>query len=108
MSRVVAGMTTAPSFIAARMVSHSSTWLPSMRMIRSPRATPCPRNQFATWLERSDSSRKVQCASLPSLSTIHSARAEPRSASAATASKWSIAQLNSPISGQRKSRTAVS
>jgi hypothetical protein len=86
------------------MVSQSSTWLPSIRTIRSPRATPRSRSQLATRLERAASSAKVQCASLPSLSTIHSARCAPRSGSAAIASKWSSAQLNSSISGQRKSR----
>ena len=53
-----------------------------------------------------DISAYVQCASDPSCSTIHSARWSPRSA--ATASKWSSAQLNSPISGHRKARRAVS
>ena len=53
-SSVVAGITTAPSFIAASIVSHSSTWLPSISTIRSPRATPCARSQFATWSERVD------------------------------------------------------
>ena len=74
-SSVVAGITTAPSFIAASSVSHSSTWLPSMRMIRSPRATPRPRSQLATWFDRADSSANVQKASDPSSSTIHRARA---------------------------------
>ncbi len=97
-------MTTAPSFIAASTVSQSSNWLPSMRMIRSPRATPTDRSQLATRLDRSDSSANVQYASEPSGSTIHNARWAPRSGSAATASKWSSAQLNSSISGQRKSR----
>ena len=44
----VAGMITAPSFIAARIVSHSSTWLPSMTIMRSPRRTPRSRSQLAT------------------------------------------------------------
>ena len=39
-SCVVAGMITAPSFIAASVVSHSSTWLPSRTSSRMPRATP--------------------------------------------------------------------
>ena len=108
MRSVVAGITTAPSFIAASSVSHSSSWLPSIRMIRSPRPTPLARNQFATRLERDDISANVQYASEPSLSTIHSARRAPRSVSAATLSKWSSAQLNSVSAGQRKSRTAVS
>ncbi|GAA3136613.1 hypothetical protein GCM10020001_068970 [Nonomuraea salmonea] len=58
-SSVVAGMMTAPSFIAASSASHSSAWLPSMSRIRSPRRTPCSCSQLATWLERADSSAKV-------------------------------------------------
>ena len=45
-------MITAPSLIAASMTSHSGTTLPSMSSTRSPRRTPRPRSQFATWLER--------------------------------------------------------
>ena len=95
-------MITAPSFIAARIVSHSSTWLPSMTMIRSPRATPCSRSQLATWFERADSSANVRRVSEPSGSTIHSAGRSPPSA--ASTSNQSSAQLNASSSGQRNSR----
>jgi hypothetical protein len=58
-SSVVAGMITAPSFMAASSDSHSSAWLPSMSRIRSPRLTPCSCSQLATRLARTDSSAKV-------------------------------------------------
>ncbi len=54
-SSVDAGMITAPSFIAARMTSHSGAMLPSISSSRSPRRTPSWRSQFATWFERADS-----------------------------------------------------
>ncbi len=95
-------MITAPSFIAARIVSHSSTWLPSITMTRSPRATPCARSQLATWLERAESSANVRRVSEPSGSTIHSARRSPPSA--ASTSNQSSAQLKRSSAGQRKSR----
>ena len=41
---------TAPSFIAARVVSQSSTWLPSSTSSRIPRATPAARSQPASWV----------------------------------------------------------
>jgi len=97
-------MMTAPSFIAARMVSHSSTWLPSITMTRSPRRTPCCRSQPATRSELADSSANDQRRSVPSSSTIHSAGSSlPR----AMTSNQSSAQLNSVSSGQRNSRYAV-
>ncbi len=37
---VVVGIRTTPSLIPASMSSHSSTWLPSMMIMRSPRRTP--------------------------------------------------------------------
>jgi hypothetical protein len=92
-------MITAPSFIAARIVSHSSTWLPSMTITRSPRATPCSRSQFATWFEHALSSAKVRRVSPPSGATIHSAGRSPPSA--AIASNQSSAQLNSVSAGGR-------
>ena len=61
-SSVVAGITTAPSFIAASMTSHSGTTLPSISRMRSPRLTPSARSPLATRLERSDSSAKVSSA----------------------------------------------
>ena len=72
-SSVVAGITTAPSLIAASMVSHSGTSLPSMIRMRSPRLTPCLRSQLATRFERADISAKDSFDSLPSSSMIHSA-----------------------------------
>jgi hypothetical protein len=50
----VAGTTTAPSFMQARMVSQMATSFGSMTMTRSPRRTPRPRSQLATWFERRD------------------------------------------------------
>ena len=47
-SRVLAGMITTPSFIAARMTSHNGAMLPSMSSSRSPRRAPRPRSQLAT------------------------------------------------------------
>ena len=51
-SSVDVGMITAPSFIAARMTSHSGAMLPSMSSSRSPRRTPSSRSQLATWFDR--------------------------------------------------------
>ena len=70
----VAGMTTAPSFIAASIVSHSSTWLPSMRMIRSPRPHALRRAASSRpgWTART-ARRTTSFCSAPSSSTIHSA-----------------------------------
>ena len=104
----VDGISTAPSFIVARMVSHSSTWLASMRMIRSPRATPWERSQFATRFDRRVISANEYFPSVPSCSTIHSAGRSAEAGSAPIASKCSSAQLNSSSSGQVKSRRAAS
>jgi hypothetical protein len=49
---VLAGMITTPSFIAARMTSHSGAMLPSIRSRRSPRRAPSSLSQLATWLDR--------------------------------------------------------
>ena len=106
-SSVVAGMTTAPSRIAASIVSHSSTWLPSMSRIRSPRVTPWLRSQPATRLDRSASSANVSLVSEPSCSTIHSAGASGDSA-ARTPSNQSTAQFSPVASGHRKPLRAVS
>ena len=57
-SNVDAGITTAPSFIAASITSHSGTTLPSISRMRSPRFTPSARKPLAMRLERSDSSRE--------------------------------------------------
>jgi hypothetical protein len=79
--------------------------LPSISTSRSPRRTPWPRSQFATWLERRDSSAKDSFTSLPSCSTIHRAG---WSLPSATTSNQSSAQLNSVSCGQSNSRYAVS
>ena len=55
-SITVVGIMGAPSLVHASMVSHSSTWLPSMRITRSPRCTPWPRSHVASWDERRESS----------------------------------------------------
>ena len=101
----VAGMITAPSFIAARIVSHSSTWLPSIsdHPVAAARRR-ASRSQFATWFERAASSANVRRLSRPSGSTIHSAGLSPRSP-AAIASNQSSAQLNS--SSSRPAELAV-
>jgi hypothetical protein len=106
-SRVDAGMTTAPIFVAARIVSQSSTWLPSMSRIRWCRRTPSDRSHPASCDDRADRSANVHCPSAPSCSTIHSAGCSGRSA-ARTPSNQSTAQLNVSRAGQRKSRYAVS
>ena len=99
-------MTTAPSLATASMASHSSTWLPSIRMTRSPLPTPRPLSQVATRFERSAISAKLTVVSVPSSSTIHSA---VRLLPAAMTSNQSVAQLKAPvISGQVKVPTALS
>ena len=102
----VVGMTIAPSLATASIASHSSTWLPSMRITRSPLPTPSCASQVATRSERVAISSKETLRSEPSSSVIHRAvRSLPR----AIASNQSIAQLNDPvIVGQVNSRTAVS
>ena len=98
-SSVLAGITTAPIFAAASMISQSGTVLPRNSRIRSPLRTRCSRSQPATWDERRDISAKLTCVS-PSAVTSHRAGWCGRSA-ASTPSNQSIAQLNSPVSGQR-------
>src|SRR6202030_1832393 len=110
-SRVEAGMITAPSFIAARMTSHSGATLPSMSSTRSPRLTPSPRSQFATCAERPASApydrlTSVRPSGPPSESeTIRSAGRS--GCSAAITSNQSSAQLNSSSSGHANSRRAA-
>jgi hypothetical protein len=86
----------------ASMISQSSTWFPSMTIMRSPRCTPWPRNQFATWFERTDSSAKLRRLAVPSCSTITRAGLAPVSGSAAKASNQSSAKLNSSNRGHWK------
>ncbi len=95
----MAGMTTARSFIAARTVSHSSTWLPSMTTIRSPARTPRDRSRFATRFERADISAKDTFVPEPSSSTMCRA---VRSLPSATTSNHSSAQLNRSGRGHAK------
>lgn len=96
----------APSLAIASIASQSSTWLPSIRITRSPLPTPSPESHAATWLERSDICAKLTFCSDPSASTIHSAG---RWLPAAITSNQSVAQLNGPVSrGQVKASTAVS
>lgn len=92
-------MTTARSFIAARAVSHSSCWLPSMTTMRSPGPTPWARSQFAARSERSDISANEIRVSVPSSSTMCSAVA---SLPSAITSNQSRAQLNRSGRGQTK------
>ena len=105
-SAPVVGMMIAPSLATASIDSHSSTWLPSIRMTRSPLPTPSERNQVATRSERSAICANVTFCSLPSCSTIHSA---VRSLSRAITSNQSVAQLNAPVRrGHSKVATALS
>src|SRR4029077_2071250 len=105
-SSVEAGMITAPSFIVARMISHSGTTLPSISSTRSPRATPSPRSQPATCDDRSDSDPYDSETSDPSSARIRSAGGY--GSSAAITSNQSSAQLNSSSAGQRNERRAAS
>ncbi len=102
----VHGIITAPSLMQARIVSQSSTWLPSMSTTRSPRATPRPRSQVATWLDRRDICAHETFCSEPSCSTIHSAGSSARSP-AATWSNQSSPKLNCSNRGQANSALAV-
>src|SRR6516162_1751059 len=104
-TNAVAGIITAPSFIAASIVSHNGATLPSINRIRSPRLTPSARNPLAMRLERCDNSAKVKLAA-PSL-TMRKAVLSPVSPCASSASNQSRAQLNRSSAGQRKSRYAV-
>ncbi len=92
-SSVVAGITTTPSFMQASIVSHSSSWLPSISSRRSPRLTPWACSHAASWLERADSSAYVAWVCDPSSSTTHSAVRCPVSSVAAMTSNQSRAQL---------------
>jgi hypothetical protein len=79
---VVAGLSTAPSFIVARVISHSGTTLGSIISTRSPRLTPSRRRKLATRLERTRISSNVTFHSAPCSSTIQSAgRSLPRAMS---------------------------
>jgi hypothetical protein len=103
-SSIVAGLSTAPSFIAASISSHSSTRLGSITSRRSPRPIPRLRRKLAARSEATRSSSKLRADSAPDSSTTHSARrALPR----ARSSKWSSAQLNVGSDGQRNSAMAL-
>lgn len=103
---VVVGMMMAPSFIVASMMSHNSSWLPSMTMTGSPRVTPCSASHAPTASERRAISSNVTSCEEPSSSTMTSAFASlPR----ATTSNQSCAQLKrSPRSGHVNEATASS
>ncbi len=103
---VVVGMITAPSFMIASIVSHSSTWLPSITITASPRATPCRASHAATRSEAVAIWSNVRSVDVPSSSTMTRAGLSlPR----ATASNQSTAQLKrSPTSGQENSACARS
>ena len=89
-TNAVAGIITAPSFIAASIVSHNGATLPSINRIRSPRLTPSARNPLAMRLERCDNSAKVKLAA-PSL-TMRKAVLSPVSPCASSASNQSRAR----------------
>ena len=90
------GMMTAPSLMQASIDSHSSTWLPSMMITRSPRRTPWSRSQLATCAERRDICANETLASDPSCSTIHR---QGLSLPSAIWSNQSIAQLKGTGAG---------
>ena len=98
-------MITAPSFIVARMTSHSGATLPSISSTRSPRATPSPRSQPATCDDRSDSDPYDIETSDPS-DRIRSAGRS--GCSAAITSNQSSAQLNSSSDGHSNEPSAAS
>ena len=81
-SSIVAGTITAPSFIAASMVSQSGATLPSISRMRSPRRTPDRAKALAMRFERSLSSAKESLVSPAPSSTSHSAGARCRAPSA--------------------------
>ena len=93
-SSVVAGMSTAPSFMQASMVSHSSTWLPSISSTRWPRSTPWARSHAASSVDRADICAKVTDSSEPSSPITRSAVRSAVPGVAATTSNQSRAQLN--------------
>ena len=99
-------MITAPSFIVARMTSHSGATLPSISSTRSPRATPSPRSQPATCDDRSDSDPYDSETSDPSSDRIRSAGRS--GCSAAITSNQSSAQLNSSSDGHSNEPSAAS
>ena len=99
-------MITAPSFIVARMISHSGATLPSISSTRSPRATPSPRSHPATCDERADSDPYDSETSDSSSLRIRSAGRS--GCSAAITSNQSSAQLNSSSSGHANDRRAAS
>ncbi|MEY9841385.1 hypothetical protein ABH941_006662 [Streptacidiphilus sp. EB103A] len=107
-ARVLAGMTTVPSLIAASITSHRATWLPSSSRIRSPRTTPCARSQAAVRSDRSRSPAKVNTVSrstVPSASRSTTRRPTAWLSSAST-SNQSRAQLKCSPSGRGKARAA--
>ena len=105
--RVVVGIITMPSLMPASMSSQSSTWLPSMMIIRSPRRTPWLRSQLATWAERRERSAKLRRVAEPSCSTITRAGLPALAGSAAIASNQSSAKLNCSKRGHWNSLRAA-
>ncbi len=102
---VEVGRITAPAFMIASIVSHSSTRLPSMSITWSPFRTPSPTSHVATRSERVAISSNVTWRSDPSPATTRSAtRSFPR----AIWSNQSTAQLQeSPTSGHSNRATAA-
>jgi hypothetical protein len=97
-SWVVAGMITAPSFIAASIASQSASSLPSMTRMRSPRFTPQERKVLATRLDDSESCANDRVTGgAVSLTRCSAGFWLPR----AKSSNQSSAQLKSSSFGQR-------
>ena len=102
LSIVVAGINTAPSFIAASTVSQSGGMLPIMSSNRSPRLTPRPRRWLATRDDRSASSANVNFVSEP-FSFANQSATWSRRGPRPIWSNQSSAQLNCFKEGHRKS-----
>ena len=102
----IAGLAATEVEGVASMSSQSSTWLPSITIIRSPRRIPWLRSQLATCDERRDRSAKLRRVAVPSCSTITRAGLSALAGSAATWSNQSKPKLNSVNSGQVNSSRA--
>ncbi len=105
---MVVGTMTTRSLMQASMNSHSSTWLFSIRMRRSPRRRPCAESQFATRLEAAESSAKVRSVLRPSSSAMISAGTSARAGSWARRSNQSKPKLKCSKRGHSNSARARS
>ena len=72
-SSVEAGLTTAPSFMAASVISQSGVVFGSITRMRSPRDSPARRRNDAAREDRSDSSANVERSGGPASGATHRA-----------------------------------